>query len=86
MAKPSFCPKLFCCQEGNKSKKVNYKYSDRPKITEFMRPSQKAITTGIALAETLKHFAAAASFLFGTFSFAEKEKVHPLTLIIYCRS
>ncbi|WP_158534947.1 hypothetical protein [Mucilaginibacter hurinus] len=26
---------------------------------------------------------AAGSFLFGTFSFAEKEKVHPLTLIMH---
>ncbi|WP_219126707.1 hypothetical protein [Mucilaginibacter sp. 21P] len=42
-----------------------------------MRPSQKAASTGIALAETLKHFAKAASFLFGTFSVAEKEKLHP---------
>ncbi|RCH53916.1 hypothetical protein DJ568_15365 [Mucilaginibacter hurinus] len=38
-------------------------------------------STGSALALTLTGSGAAGSFLFGTFSLAEKKKVHPLALM-----
>ncbi|WP_460681152.1 hypothetical protein [Mucilaginibacter koreensis] len=40
-----------------------------------------ATTTGRLLTAHLKEKDAATSFLFGSFSFAEKEKEHPLTFI-----